>query len=299
MFTYYLHAVPKTLKETRKAVEKTAREKNVSIPFPGWEKLQKEEDQEKPQVLLLVSDVNKTPIRWIKSDASKGMHRVNWDLKLAPPDPIDLSQPDFVPPWAGAAEGPLAAPGTYNVQLYILQNDGLKQIASPQEFELKPTPNAPSSIDFAEVSKFQQKTNMLLKDMYSVSAKLGEASNRLRFMKAALIETPKANEQFFTSLQTLNTTLGNLRERLYGNRIKNKFNEATEPSLMSRAGSVAYGHWETRQMPTETHKKNISIAETDFKRFKTDVNAYLDELMRYEAKLEAAGAPYTPSRKLD
>ena len=299
MFTYYLDAVPKTLKETRKAVEKTAREKNVSIPFPGWEKLQKEEDQEKPQVLLLVSDANKTPIRWIKSDASKGLHRVNWDLKLAPPDPIDLSQPDFVPPWAGAAEGPLAAPGKYNVQLYILQNDGLKQIGSPQEFELKPTPNAPSSIDFAEVSKFQQKTNMLLKDMYSVSAKLGEASNRLRFMKAALIETPKANEQFFTSLQTLNTTLGNLRERLYGNRIKNKFNEATEPSLMSRAGSVAYGHWETRQMPTETHKKNISIAETDFKRFKTDVNAYLDELMRYEAKLEAAGAPYTPSRKLD
>ncbi len=299
VFSYYLDAIPETLKDTRQTAEKKARENNVSTPFPGWEKLEKESNQEKPQVLLLVRDSNKTPIRWIKGKAAKGLHRVNWDLKLSPPDPIDLSQPDFVPPWAGEAEGPLAAPGSYSVQLHMLTTDGLKELGLPQGFNLKPTPNNSATIDFAEVAKFQQHTNLLLKNMYGVSSKLGEANNRLRYMKAALIETPQATEQFFSGLQTLNTKLNNLRERLYGNRLKNEFNEATTPSIMSRAGSVAYGHWGTRQMPTKTQRDNIAIAETDFRTFKIDVKAYFDELMQYEAKLQAAGAPYTPGRELE
>lgn len=299
VFTYYIADVPKTLIETRKTAEKKARESNVSIPFPGWERLQEESVDEKPQTLLLVRDKNNSPIRWIKGEAKEGLHRANWDLKLSPPDPIDLSTPDFVPPWAGDAEGPLAAPGKYSVSLYTLQNGNLQQVGTPQEFRLKPTPNTPSDIDFETVAKFQEQTNALLKDMYSASAKMREVGNRIRYMKAALLETPKANAALFAGLKTLETKLAELRERLYGHPIKNKFNEASVPSIMSRAGSVAYGHWETRQMPTETQKKDISITETDFNTFKTEIKTYFKSLMQYEAKLQAAGAPYTPGRELD
>jgi photosystem II stability/assembly factor-like uncharacterized protein len=299
VFSYYINALPKTLEETRKAAEKKARENNVSIPFPGWERLQEESADEKPQTLLLVSDKNNTPIRWIKGETKEGLHRTNWGLKLSPPDPIDLSTPDFVPPWAGDAEGPLAAPGTYSVSLYMLQNGTLKQVGTPQQFNLKPTPNSPSGIDFDEVAKFQEQTNVLLKTMYSASSKMGEVGNRIRYMKAALLETPKANAQLFAGLKTLETKLADFRARLYGHPIKNKFNESTVPSIMSRAGSVAYGHWGTRQMPTKTQRDDIRIAENDFKGFAMDFKAYTTELMQYEAKLEAAGAPYTPGRALE
>jgi len=294
-----LDAIPQTMQGTRTDAEKKSREDNVSIPFPGWERLQKEADEDKPQVLLLVSDTNNTPIRWIKGKAEKGLHRTNWDLKLSPPDAIDLNVPDFVPPWAGEAAGPLAALGTYSVKLFMLQNGSLLQLGTAQEFTLKPTPNSPSGIDFDKVAKFQQNTSLLLKDMYGASSKMGEANNRLRYMKAALMETPKANEQLFAGLQRLETKLGNLRERLYGNPIKNKFNESTVPSIMSRAGSVAYGHWETTQMPTQTQQENIRLAETDFNIFKTDMKTYFDALEKYEGQLQAAGAPYTVGRKLD
>jgi hypothetical protein len=118
-------------------------------------------------------------------------------------------------------------------------------------------------------------------------------------MKAAWLETPKATETLFAGLQSLKLKLSDLQERLYGNSMKNKFNEATAPSIMSRAGSVAYGHWGTRHMPTEAQQQNIQIAETDFRTFKTDMKTYINELMQYEAKLEAAGAPYTPGRNLE
>jgi hypothetical protein len=149
------------------------------------------------------------------------------------------------------------------------------------------------------VAKFQQNTSLLLKDIYAASSKIGEAGNRIRYMKAAFIETPKANEQLFGGLKSLETKLGNLRERLSGNPIKNKFNESTVPSIMSRAGSVAYGHWGTRQTPTKTQQQNIQIAKKDFMAFKTDMKAYYNELMQYESKLQAAGAPYTVGRKLE
>ncbi|MFD0798051.1 WD40/YVTN/BNR-like repeat-containing protein [Maribacter chungangensis] len=299
MFTYYIEALPETMEEKRKAIEKKSRENNANIPFPGWERLKEESLEEKSETLLLVSDKNNTPIRWIKGETKAGVHRTHWDLKLSPPDAIDLSTPDFVPPWAGDAEGPLAAPGTYSVSLYLLQNGTLEQVGAPQQFKLKPTPNSPSDINFEEVAKFQERTNALLKDMYGASSKIGEVADRIRHMKAALLETPKANTALFAGLKTLETKLAELRERLYGHPIKNKFNEATAPSIMSRAGSVAYGHWGTRQMPTETQQENIRIAETDFKTFKTDMKAYMTELMQYEAKLQAAGAPYTPGRVLE
>ncbi len=299
VFSYYIETIPETLKEKRETAEKKSRENNTSISFPGWDRLQEEALDEKPQTLLLVSDKNNTPVRWIKGETKAGLHRTNWDLKLSPPDPIDLSTPDFVPPWAGDAAGPLAAPGMYNVTMYMLKNGDLRQVGTPQQFKLKPTPNSPSDIDFKEVAKFQQRTSGLLKDMYAASSKIREVGNRIRYMKAALLETPKANAALFAGLKPLETKLAEFRQRLYGHPIKNKLNEATEPSIMSRAGSVAYGHWETRQLPTETQKENIRIAEMDFNSFKTDMKAYTTELIQYEAKLEAAGAPYTPGRALD
>ena len=60
-----------------------------------------------------------------------------------------------------------------------------------------------------------------------------------------------------------------------------------------------FGHWGTRQNPTETHKRNIEIAQSDFNRFKGDLSSYFKTLETYEATLEALGAPYTPGRKFD
>jgi len=128
---------------------------------------------------------------------------------------------------------------------------------------------------------------------------LGEAGNRLRYMKAAILETPKATPKLFAELNQLELQLYELRKRLYGDPIRRSLNENTSPSIQSRVGHVAYGHWATTQNPTETFKRNIEIAETDFSKFRLDLKAYNKVLETYEAALEAVGAPYTPGRKFD
>ena len=298
VFTYYLNNIPQTSKEVRKKTEKSLREKKLSIPFPGWESLENEPSESKAQVMLLVRDENGAAVRWIKGVSKKGLHRVNWDLRLSPPDAIDLTVPDFKPPWAGDPKGPLAAPGNYAVELFIVHSGELVSQGKPQSFEVKPVQNSKSDIDYKAVAAFQKKTSELARQIGANNQKLGEAKDRIKHMKAALLETPQASQDLFAKLHQLENKEAELQKQLWGNPVRQKMNESNAPSIGSRVGAVINGHWETTQAPTDTQKRNIEIAEDDFKNFIVELRSYLSALEAYEVDLEKAGAPYTPSRKL-
>lgn len=299
IFTYYLSDVPKTKKAKRKDAEKELNKKNESIPFPGWGELNEESLDKEAMVMLLVRDVNGNPIRWIKGNASKGLHRQSWDLRLPAPNAVNLTEPAFKPPWAGSPQGPLAAPGDYSVELFIFQNGSLKSQGIPQNFTVKPVPTGEENVDFVKVADFQLKTSELSRKMSNANRKLGEIGERLRYMKAAILETPKARPGLFEDMAKLESGLMELRRTLSGDRARQRMNESTKPSISSRVGQVAYGHWDTRQNPTETHKENIKIAEEGFAEFKMQLSKLINELEKLEGSMEKAGAPWTKGRKFE
>jgi photosystem II stability/assembly factor-like uncharacterized protein len=299
VFTYYLNDMPETAKQQRKDSDKALTEKKASIPFPGWQRLLKESKEDEPQVLLLVSDEKDNPVRWIKGATKKGLHRASWDLKLPAPDPINLTQPTFKPPWAGDAQGPLVAPGNYNVELFIVQNGRLKSQGLPQAFKVKPVSKTTPVADFDTATAFQAKTRELSRQVSSAGKKLSESANRIKHMKAALLQTPKATKKLFTDLNQLKQILTDLQKQLKGDSVRQGLDESTSPSIRSRIGLVAWGHWSTTQKPTVTQQRNIEIAEKDFSQFREELLVYSKALESYEAALDAAGAPYTPGRKFD
>jgi photosystem II stability/assembly factor-like uncharacterized protein len=299
VFTYYLNHIPETAKATRKQTEKALTEKQANIPFPGWQQLFDESKQQEPQVLLLVSHQNGETVRWIKASAEKGLHRASWDLKMPAPDPISLSQPEFKPPWAGDPEGPLVAPGNYTVTLYIAHDGKLEAQGLPQGFKVKAVANKTASADFIALAAFNEKTNELSRQISSANKKLTEASERLKHSKVALLETPKATVELFSSFNQLQQNLAELQKQLNGDPIRQGLNESSAASISSRVAEVVYGHWQTTQNPTQTHQRNIEIAETEFNKFRGDLLIYFNALESFEAKLEAAKAPYTPGRKFD
>lgn len=297
IFTYYLSDIPKTQKQERQEKEKGLKEQGKDIPFPGWETLQSENLENTPQTLLLVKDEQGNPVRWLKGANRKGLHRINWDLRLSPPDPINLSVPDFVPPWAGDDEGPLAAPGSYTVELFTEHNGRLVAQGAPQQFTVKPVPGAAVGTDFQAIAQFQQRTRELMVQISTAGRKLSEAGERLRYLKAALTQTPKATTEHFAQWNALSEKRSALQMRLTGDPARQQLNESGVPGISSRVGKVAYGHWSTRQTPTKTYEDNLAIAQQDFAGFREDLRAYFQELEAYEAALEAAGAPYTRGRK--
>jgi hypothetical protein len=222
---------------------------------------------------------------------------VSWDLRLAAPDPVSLSQPGFKPPWVGDPQGPLAAPGRYSVTLYLLEGGKLSPQGSPQSFEVKPLPGEGKDIDFGAIAAFQQQTSALSRTISTARKNLQEAGERLRYIEAALPRTTRVTEAHYGELERLEGRLAALQLRLTGDPVKQGMSESTVPSIASRVGGVSYGHWETRQPPTQTQKEQIERAGQDFEAFRTDLKAFLSDLDQYQADLEKAGAPWTPGQK--
>ena len=71
------------------------------------------------------------------------------------------------------------------------------------------------------------------------------------------------------------------------------------PSFRGRLSYVQYGHWDTRQEPTATQRTQVEIAQREFAVFLGELKDLVDgDLVRLEAELAAAGAPWTPGRRL-
>ncbi|MEO0471517.1 MAG: glycosyl hydrolase [Bacteroidota bacterium] len=295
-FTYYLPEMPQTAKAKRRQTEKGLRQEGKSILFPGWETLQTEATEGKPQALLLVKDESGGPIRWLKGATQKGLHRVNWDLRWPAPNPVRLTKPAFQPPWAGNPQGPLAMPGTYSVELFIAHNGQLSSQGNPQTFQVKAVPNLLEKPDFKALEIFQKESRELRRQISGAGRQLSEARGKLRHIKAALSETSGATAAHFTSFQKLQHDLMTLQRRLSGDPQRQKLEESSQPSISNRAYHAA-NQWNTRQMPTQTNQENLEIASREYAQFAKDLKSFFEGLSDFEGELEKAGAPYTPGRR--
>lgn len=293
--SYNLNQAAMNSKDQRAANEKSLRDANGNIPFPGWDQLNTERTATDPQVLLLIKDDAGNPIRWIEGVNEAGLHRINWDLRRPAPDPIRLTKPDFQPPWATGPVGPLVTPGEYSVTLYVQNNGQLIEQDSAQTFQVKPIPVL-KQVDFQAVTAFQQRTSNLLLELHAANSRLSEAEEKLTFIQAALKQAPNASESNFQTWNTLNKQLADLQAQLGGDPARSNLNESRVPGIMGRVSSVAYSHWETTQLPTETFKYNLALATEDFMQLKSEMNEFFEAIEAFEKELVSLGAPYTRGR---
>ena len=298
IISYYLSKLPETTRDERKEREAKLEEEQKDILFPGWEVLRVEQLEEAPKVMLLIRNEQGKAVRWIKGATQKGFHRTTWDLRLPVPNPISFSQPGFRPPWAGTPQGPLATPGEYSIELFILHDGELIAQGSPQSFEVKPIPIL-ADRDLENTFAFHKKMNDMSRSMNAAGRKLGEISNRLRYIDSALMNTSILDESLFKTLSVLKKEQSALSTKLYGDRVMQSKDVNVSPSLFNRLSSVQYGLSGTSLAPTETHKTNIAIAEEHFAEFSVELDKLVRRLKIYEEKVADSGAPYTPGRALD
>ena len=289
--TYYLNKDFETSKDVRQTHEKTLRKEGNNIPFPGWDRLSAESLETAPRVLILVSDSQNKPVRWIEASSKKGTHRASWDLRLPAPDAIDLTTPGFVPPWAGSPQGPLAAPGMYSAQLVALSGGQVSPLGEAQSFSVKPVRAAPAGTDYAEVAAYQQKTSALRRDIAHASEELKRTQDLLKHMHAAAVRAPQAEPSLFTRLDAFGVELSKLDTRLSGDNVRGRLNESSAPSIGARAYNAA-NTWDTTQAATATQKADFEIAQREFAVLAAELEALLaNQLVQLEADLTAAGAP--------
>ncbi len=298
-FTYNLKEALLSSKKSRQETEKKLRKDNADTPFPGWDTLRIEATESEPQVLLLVRDADGNPLRWLKGKTEAGLHQVTWNLRHPAPNPIVLKKPDVVEPWATPPEGAIVTPGQYSAELWVMTSDGSRQLGEAQSFTVKPLPEMNDDAHFASTSAIQQEVAELVRQILGTGKELERTADRVKHIEAALLETPKGDPELFTQTAVIRTTLANIKLKLTNDDVRQKLNEPSKPSVAGRAMRTMWGLKGTREMATETQKQNLEIAQNDFSAVRQQLTDLIaNELTALEAALEAAGAPWTPGRKL-
>ena len=299
LITSYLAEAPKTSEEVRREREDDLAETD-DVPFPGWEALTSESLEEEPKVLFTIRNDDGEAVRRLETSAGGGLARTAWDLRRPAPDPVDFHVPAFMPPWVTPSVGPLVAPGTYSVEMALVAADGtVTSVGEPQSFVVSAVPGfSLGEPDFADRAAFTETTWELIRQGGAAAAALGDARDRIRYMRRAAVDAPGADPSLLAELEAFEARLWALRTRLQGDRTRGRFSEPMEPSILQRAYRLT-GLWDSRQAPTTSMRGTLTLASEQFESFRQELSQALEtELPQLESKLEAAGAAWTPGRVL-
>lgn len=298
VFSYYLNESYETRSQTRRKAEREIEKEGGDTPYPSWDALREEDNEEAPQVVATVTDAAGTVIRRMTVPKSKGLHRVAWDLRLDAPNRVQLrSATGYQPPWVRAPFGPLALPGEYEVSLSVRQDGQLTPLSAPQKFTVKVLENSPEiTSDRAALFEFQTKTAELRRALDGASGLMGEMQRRIDHLQAALLRTETAQESDKQDLVAINNDLRDVRIKMSGDRTIASRNEPVPMSISGRVASIIFGHWRAQAAPTGVHTGAYEVAAREFNEALASLRSIDQRLGAFEDRMEAMGAPWTPGR---
>ncbi|MEO8217730.1 MAG: glycosyl hydrolase, partial [Acidobacteriota bacterium] len=301
VFTYYLDHELKSLKNQRWELEaKTEKdggnEPSKGVQLPTLEQLRAEARELDPAIVLIVSDEDGNVVRRITGPVKGGFHRVAWDLRYPPPSPIELKDPE-PDPFSPPPGGPLAAPGSYKVQL-ARRIDGVEtKIGQTQTFAVVPLYlSLMQGTDRAAILDFQKKASQLQRTVMGADKVTSSALERVQYIRRALDQVAGRDPGLAAKVNALDAALHDVDDEINGDPVLRSHSEPAPPSLIERV-TIAVNGLITTSPPTETHRQALALAQEQSARVVSRLQQLLDvDLAEIEKQLNAAGAPWTPGR---
>jgi photosystem II stability/assembly factor-like uncharacterized protein len=293
VFTYYLKDGLRTAAEARREEEAKLVKDGKPVPFPGWDGLRKEETEEKPAVVLTVTDEAGQVVRRITGPAGKGFHRVAWDLRYPAVEPTRLEAAQREA-WERDPVGPFVVPGRFTVTLAKKVDGVLAPLAEPRAFVVEPLGLAglPEK-DKAALLSFQKKAGELQRAMMGTAAAAEDALTNLKFIKKALLDATGAEPKLAEAARAVEKRIQDRLVVLLGDRTRQRRSEPAPPSLMDRVSAQL----DATGPITATARRDYAIAADGFEKLLGEMRQAIEvDLRKLQSDLEAAGAPWTPGR---
>jgi len=298
IITYYIKEVPKTKKETRKEKEKDLFKKGEPIPQPSEDDLRAEKNELDPFLTFTITDERDNPVRIIRKSMSKGIGRVNWDLRYQSVRPVDADKFDAV---ADNGSGILAMPGNYKVSMTMTAGGETKLLAGPVQFMARVISNTSfPPADRQAVVEFNRKVAELTRIVQGTENYAETLYRRVTSLLQAMNSTPKASPELLSTARNLQLQLDNILNRTFNHRTNKPSEEENPPSpvtLNQRLGKLSGMSWSSTGDPTKTQMDAYSILMDEFPPVYDQVKLIGEtDVPKLEKALESLGAPVTPGR---
>jgi photosystem II stability/assembly factor-like uncharacterized protein len=298
VFTYHLKDAPKSLRDLRKEEEAKLVKAGKPVPYPTYDALKAEEDQEPAFLLFTITDEDGQVVRVLREPARKGLNRATWDLKypaLVPTNPAQAA------PMASGPSSTFVIPGTYKVSMAISVNGKVKELAGPVPFKVQALAalSLPAK-DRAELAAFQRKVRKLGNSVNAAGGVMRDLGTLTRHYRAALKSVTAPHQDILDSIKALETKLDGLQVKMNGDRLLAQLDKDIYPGLAGRVLRIVYEQSTSTSAPTKTQRDAYAIAEEEFGPVYEALKKILaEDVKAIEKRLDAVGAPYTPGRLPD
>jgi hypothetical protein len=296
-------------------------------PYPTPEELRAEATEEAPAIIVSVADASGKVIRRFDAPATRGLHRVNWDLRTQgstlPPAPVaaagggrggfgggggrggagggagagggDEEEMQMMFGRGGGAGG-LVVPGKYTVTLAKRVDGAITLLPGSQSFEVQP--EGPASLqDRTALSEFNDKLSRLQKALAATQESLTEARTRLSAIRRAIDATPALPLKLREQAGAMERSIEEIDMALNGDRVMRAHQEAVPASIAEHVQAAASPVRTTTGHPTKTAAEQYQIASDGLAAEVPKLRKLLEtDIKAVEKQLDAAGAPATPGR---
>ena len=297
IFTYNYDKKFESLKSKRQKTEKKLIKDEKDVSYPSYEELYNELNEAKPELVFTIRDSENNVVKKIYKKPSKGLSRFQWDLRYEDNSPINLNTSSFYNPFAGVSEGTLVSPGTYTIDMSLLEAGETTKIVDAISFNVVALNNTvmPADDRLAKV-EFQRKVAKLQAEIGEYSRKLSEVSNKMRYVAQAIKKVEQPVDKISKMAWDLNQAIKEINLKFYGDNVKSRLDIQTYLTPSSRLGAVAYYQKYSTAAPTKTHMDSYEIAKEEFQPIKLMINELKVKMTDLESLLKEMGAAYTPGR---
>lgn len=290
IFTYYLPDNFLSLKAKRQKLEKALKKEDKNIPFPGWNALDDELNEEGASIILVVRDSNDNFITKINAPYKKGFNRVAWNLKIPNISSVELNKIPENP--NDYYYNQFANEGKYSVSMYTKINGTVKPLATSQTFEVvRIRQNILNNPNQHKIEAYADAYKSFKTDFEVQLNKFNTVVKRLEAYNKATIYAKTNPGTIETDIYKLKQNVYALKQLLYGNASKKEIIEKDVKSIASRL-SVASRGFNTTYGPTKTQMQSLEMAKTLFNKIKPRLVKLIEtEIPKLEKKLLDAGVP--------
>ena len=295
VFTYYFSESIESIKEQRKKKEKELNKNNQNIPFPGWEELANELNEDSARLWLVIKDDAGKLVRRIEGKTSKGFHRTAWDLRYPDYGIIEKGEK-----FDNKKSGLLAAPGVYSVQLVLEEKGEIKKLVEARTFNvvrMKEGVLSGAGLDqstafWREIEDVQQRASAAAKTLTNSWKHVDE-------MRTALYNSSSDVGEGDQKIQEIRSSLLILKNKLNGNPAKQAVGEKNDPSIQERIEHAFMGTRRSTYGPTPSHERSIEIAKSELATLVNSLNSLMErDMVEMEQLLKSAGAPWIEGQML-
>ena len=275
------------LKKLDKLIKIIEDQKSKDIPFPGWEALDAELIETKPEIVLVIKNSSGATVEQMSAPFKKGINRVSWGLNVKLPTALSATaKNNYSDIWT------IAEPGTYTVSMYKRVDGTLTDLGQKQQFEVerirKNTLNNPME---TKHKAYYESIAALTKKVKAYDHKFNKANKRVAAYKKSLGYVNEQRTTLTKEVYDLVETMNSLKREIGGSSSRAEVGEKDNVSLNSRLYNSRGGWYPNTYGPTELHMESFKMANELFKRLQPKVNAYIAKVNSIGKQLESAGAP--------